>query len=374
MLKRLWSVLQKEFRQILRDRRTLLIMIMLPVVQLLIFGYAVETEVRHLPTLVVDDDRSQASWQYLEKLFNTTYFDFHGYVASQTQLIAAIDGGTAKVGIVVPAHFAADLDRGAAQALVVIDGSDPGVARSALSAATTASQTYAVELLGRSVSRRGGGAVEAPIDLRTRLLYNPDMRSVDFMVPGILGLIMQTQTVMLTAFSVVRERERGTMEQLLVTPIRPWELLLGKITPYIIFTLLNTAMVLVLGYFWFGVPFKGSLVLFFALSILFLFSSLGIGLLISTVATTQQQAQQLATLILLPSLLLSGYIFPRDSMPPLIRDIGALVPLTYFIQLVRGIILKGVGLSYLKQNVLPLAIFSFSVFGISALTFRRRLE
>jgi len=374
MLKRLWSVLQKEFLHVLRDRRTLFVMIILPVAQLVVFGYAVETEVRHLPTVVVDDDRSQASWQYLEKLFNTTYFDFHGYVASQEELIAAIDGGRARVGIVIPAHFAADVQRQAAQALVIIDGSDPGVARSALSAATTASQNYSVDLLARSLSRRGAGAIQTPIDLHTRLLYNPDMRSVDFMLPGILGLIMQTQTVMLTAFAVVREREMGTMEQLLVTPIRPAELLLGKIIPYIVLTVINTGMVLVVGFFWFGVPFRGSLLLFFALSMLFLFSSLGLGLLLSTISTNQRQAQQLSTLIMLPSLLLSGYIFPRESMPALIRDIGALVPLTYYLQMARGIILKGVGLGYLKDNVLPLALFSGVIFTISAFSFKRRLE
>ncbi len=374
MIRRIWSVLQKEFRHILRDRRTLTVMVVLPVAQLLVFGYAVETEVRHQPTVVVDDDRSQESWRYLEKLFNTTYLDFHGYVSSQRELIAAIDRGQAKVGVVIPAHFVADLGRSQAQALVIIDGSDPGVARSALSAASTASQEYSVELMAESVSRRGGGTLRTPIDLRTRLLYNPDMRSVDFMVPGILGLIMQTQTLMLTAFAVVRERERGTMEQLLVTPIRPWELLLGKIAPYVLFTLLNMGMVLAIGVFWFGVAFKGSLLLLVALSMLFLFSSLGLGLLISTVATNQVQAQQMATLILLPSLLLSGYIFPRESMPVLIRDVGALFPLTYFLQIVRGIILKGVGLGCLRDYVAPLAVLSLLVFGVSAVSFRRRLE
>ena len=374
MLRRYWSVMQKEFLHILRDHRTLLVMILLPVAQLMIFGYAVETEVRHQPTLVVDHDRSQASWQYLEKLFNTGYFDFHGYVESQSDLIAAIDGGRARVGIVIPAGFAADLERSAAQALVIIDGSDPGVARSALGAATGASQDHAFQLLSRAAARRGAGPIEPPIDLRTRLLYNPNMRSLDFMLPGILGLIMQTQTLMLTAFAVVREREMGTMEQLLVTPIRAGELLLGKITPYVIFTLVNTVMVLGIGYLWFGVPFKGSLVLLFGLSMLFLFSSLGLGLLLSTVATNQRQAQQLAALILLPSLLLSGYIFPRESMPPLIRDLGALFPLTYFLQILRGIMLKGVGLGYLQHHVLPLGVFSLSVFAVSVVAFRRRLE
>ncbi len=374
MLQRLWSVIQKEFLHILRDRRTLIVMLMLPLAQLVIFGYAVETEVRHLPTVVVDDDRSQASWNYLQKLLNTTYFDFAGYVSSQKDLIAAIDGGRARVGIVIPAHFAADTQRGGAQALVLIDGSDPGVARSALSAAVTASQNYSIDLLAESVQRQGGSAIATPIDLHTRLLYNPDMRSINFMLPGILGLIMQTQTLMLTAFAVVREREVGTMEQLLVTPIRPGELLLGKITPYVVFTLINTGMVLAAGLWWFGVPFSGSLPLFFLLSLLFLFSSLGLGLLLSTVATNQRQAQQFATLIMLPSLLISGYIFPRESMPPLIRDLGALVPLTYYLQVARGIILKGVGLNYLRDNVLPLTVFSVLVFTVSALSFKRRLE
>ena len=374
MLRRVWSVMHKEFLHVLRDRRTLLVMILLPVAQLVLFGYAVETEVRHLPTVVVDDDRTQASWRYLETLFNTTYFDFQGYVASQSELIAAIDSGRARVGIVIPAHFAADVERGGAQALVIVDGSDPGVARSALNAAVTASQNHSIELLARSVSRRGAGKLETPIELRTRLLYNPDMRSINFMLPGILGLIMQTQTLMLTAFAIVRERESGTMEQLLVTPIRPGELMMGKLIPYVVLTLINTGMVLVTGLWWFGVPFEGAMLLFFAISMLFLFSSLGLGLLLSTVATNQRQAQQFATLIMLPSLILSGYIFPRESMPPLIRDIGALVPLTYYLQVARGIMLKGVGLSSLREYVLPLAIFSISVFVVSALSFKRRLE
>ncbi|MDI7277113.1 MAG: ABC transporter permease [Anaerolineae bacterium] len=373
MLRRVWAVIRKEVLHISRDRRTLFVMIVLPVAQLLVFGYAVETEVRHLPTLVVDHDRSQASWRYLEKLFNTGYFDLHGYVASQDELVAAIDGGRARVGIVIPARFAADLDRRTAQALVIIDGSDPGVARSALTAATSTSQEFAIQLLTERLSRRGA-SIETPVDLRTRVLYNPNMRSLDFMLPGIVGLIMQLQTLLLTAFAVVRERERGTIEQLLVTPIRPWELLLGKITPYVVFALLNTGMVLLIGSFWFGVPFKGSVLLFFWLSLLFLFSSLGLGLLISTVAANQQQAQQLAALVTLPSLLLSGYIFPRESMPALIRDVGALIPLTYFLQIIRGIILKGVGLAYLQQHAVPLAIFSFLVFGVSVVSFGRRLE
>lgn len=373
MLKRILSVMQKEFLHILRDRRTMLVMIVLPIAQLLVFGYAVETDVRHMPTLVVDNDRSQTSWQYLEKLGNTSYFDLQGYVDSHDDLIAAIDSNRAKVGIVIPAGFAADLARSTAQVLVIIDGSDPSAARSALNAATSASQTYAVELLAQTSAQRGGGPIQSPLDLRTRLLYNPGMRSVDFMIPGMLGLIMQFQTLMLTAFAVVREREHGTMEQLLVTPIRPWELLLGKIAPYALLALINIATVLAIGVGWFGVPFKGSLAQLLLVSMLFLFSSLGLGLLISTVAMNQQQAQQLAALILLPALVLSGFIFPRESMPPLIRDIGALFPLTYFLQIVRGIILKGVGVTCLKSDVQSLAVFSLAVFAVSAASFRQRL-
>lgn len=376
MLKRLWSVIQKEFVQVLRDRRTLMIMLLLPVAQLVLFGYAVETQVDHLPTVVVDDSRDAQSWRFVDALVNTGYFDVHDYLTSEKEVIQAIDSGRASAGVIIPADFAAAMERGqSAQALVIVDGSDPNVAQSAMNAATTVGQHYSVEVMTEKLNRHGlARTFTPPLDLRTRLLYNPNMKSINFMLPGILGMILQQQALLLTAFAIVREREMGTIEQILVTPIRPWELTLGKILPYVLLTVVNMGTTLLVGLRWFGVPFKGDVALFWTLSFVFLFTSLGLGMLISTVSTTQTQAQQLSFLILLPSLILSGYIFPRESMPRVIHDVGYAIPLTYYLKILRGIMLKGVGVEYLWPQIIPLAIFGTVVFTISALSFRQTLD
>ncbi len=376
MVKRLWAVIQKEFVQLLRDRRTLLIQLTLPVVQLVLFGYAVETQVDHLPTVVVDQSRDAQSWRFVDALVNTGYFDVRDYLSSEREVIQAIDSGQARAGVIVPANFAAAMERGeSAQALVVIDGSDPNVAQSALNAAITVGQDYSVRVMIEKLNRHGlARTFTPPLDLRTRLLYNPDMKSIDFMLPGILGMILQQQALLLTAFAVVREREMGTIEQVLVTPIRPWELTLGKILPYVLLTIVNMGTTLLVGLWWFGAPFRGDVALFWTLSFVFLFTSLGLGMLISTVSTSQKQAQQMAFLVLLPSLILSGYIFPRESMPRLIHDVGYAIPLTYYLKILRGIMLKGVGVEYLWPEIAPLAIFGAMVFVVSAFSFRSTLD
>jgi ABC-2 type transport system permease protein len=376
MLKRLWSVMQKEFIQLFRDRRTLLIMLTLPVAQLVLFGYAVETQVDHLPTVVVDYGRDAQSWRFVDALVNTGYFDVYDYLTSEKEVIEAIDSGRASAGVIVPVGFAAAMERGeTAQALVIVDGSDPNVAQSALNAAATVGQDFSVQVMTEKLNRHGlARTFTPPLDLRTRLLYNPNMKSINFMLPGILGMILQQQSLLLTAFAIVREREMGTIEQILVTPIRPWELTMAKILPYVLLTIFNVGTTLLVGLWWFGVPFKGDVVLFWALSFLFLFTSLGLGMLISTVSTTQIQAQQLSFLILLPSLILSGYIFPRESMPRVIHDIGYVIPLTYYLQILRGIMLKGIGVEYLWPQIIPLAVFGAVVFVVSAFSFRQTLD
>lgn len=376
MLKRLWSVMQKEFIQLFRDRRTLLIMLTLPVAQLVLFGYAVETQVDHLPTVVVDYGRDAQSWRFVDALVNTGYFDVHDYLTSEKEVIEAIDSGRASAGVIVPVGFAAAMERGeTAQALVIVDGSDPNVAQSALNAAATVGQDFSVQVMTEKLNRHGlARTFTPPLDLRTRLLYNPNMKSINFMLPGILGMILQQQSLLLTAFAIVREREMGTIEQILVTPIRPWELTMAKILPYVLLTIFNMGTTLLAGLWWFDVPFKGDVVLFWALSFLFLFTSLGLGMLISTVSTTQIQAQQLSFLIMLPSMILSGYIFPRESMPRLIHDVGYVIPLTYYLQILRGIMLKGIGVEYLWPQIIPLAVFGVVVFIISAFSFRQTLD
>jgi len=385
MWQRLGAIVQKEFTQTLRDRRTLGIVLILPVVLLFLFGYAVEMQVDHIPTVVVDNSLDQRSWQFLEAMETSGFFDLKCYVQSEAEAIRAIDEGQARVAIVIPAGFAAAVERGNAQALVVVDGSDAMTVQSAFNAAVTVGQAHAVDLLTEKLERAGlqgeGTALSlsqdaafAPLDVRTRVLYNPDIRSLVFMVPGMVALILQQQTVMLTALAIVRERELGTIEQILVTPIRPWELMLGKILPNVLIAFFNMGTILALGIFWFDVPFNGNLGLFFGMALLFVFSSLGLGILVSTVSTNQRQAQQLSALILLPGMMLSGYIFPRSQMPALVRWAGDLLPVTHFLQIARGIMTKGVGFYFFRQQVWVLLIYAAVVFGLSAFSFKERLE
>jgi len=377
MWQRLRAVIRKEFIQVLRDRRTLLIVVTYPILLLFLMGYAVEMTVDHLPTVVVDNSRDQRSWEYLEAMETSSFFDIKYYVQSEAEAIAAIDHGTARVAIIIPANFAASIERGDAQALVVVDGSDSLTVQSAFNAAVTVSQAHAVNLLTHKLQRSGmtgDGTTLTPLDVQTRVLYNPDTRSIVFMIPGMLGLILQQQTVQLTALAMVRERELGTIEQILVTPIRPWELMLGKILPNILITMFNTGTILALGVYWFKVPFNGNLWLFMAMSLLFIFSSLGLGIFVSTLSTNQRQAQQLSALIMLPAMMLSGYIFPRSRMPALIRWVGNLIPVTHFMQISRGIITKGVSMTYFRQQVWVLLFYAVVILGLSVLSFKDRLE
>ena len=377
MWQRLRALIRKEFIQTLRDRRTLTIVLTLPIVLLFLFGYAVEMTVDHIPTVVVDNSKDQQSWKFLEAMETSGFFDIKNYVQSESEAIAAIDGGTARVAIVIPPGFAASLERGEAQALIVVDGSDAMTVQSAFNAAITVGEAHAVDLLTQKLERAGprvSGVAMKPLDVRTRVLYNPDIRSLVFMVPGMVALILQQQTVQLTALSIVRERELGTIEQILVTPIRPWELMLGKIVPNVIIAFINLGTILALGVFWFGVPFNGSLSLFLGMALLYVFSSLGLGILVSTVSNNQRQAQQLSALIQLPGMMLSGYIFPRSKMPLLVRWAGEFLPITHFLQIARGIMTKGVGFHFVQNQVWILLVYGVVVFVVSAFSFKERLE
>lgn len=381
MWNRISSIIVKEFIQIRRDRRTLAIALAMPVMQLFLFTFAINTTVDHVPAVVFDEARDATSRAFLQGFFNSGYFDRVGDVASAEAARQALDAGRAKVGFLIPPDFTTNLKAGRlATAQVVIDGSDPNVAQTALFSANVIAQALAADLAAHAAAGspiRGGarsGGSGAALELRPVVLYNPGMQSVTFMVPGLIGLILQFQTVILTAFAVVRERERGTLEQLIVTPIRSWELMLGKLFPYVVIAFVAASAALALGYFVFGVAIEGSLGLLLALSIVFLLGSLGIGLLISTVSKTQTQAMQTALFFLMPSILLSGFVFARESMPALIFWLSYLIPLTYYLHILRGIILKGVALDVLWLDVLPLSLFGLAVFALSALRFTKKIE
>jgi drug efflux transport system permease protein len=374
MLSRIAAIIRKEMIQIRRDRRTLAIVLVLPVMQLLLLGYGINTVVDHLPTIVLDESRDPSSRALVQAFQNSGYFDVVGYARSRAEVQDAVDAGRAKVGLVLPPDFGDQVLGGkVGQVQLVVDGSDPNIAQTALFAAGVISQAHSGTITADLVQRIGHGLAPGGVELRPTVLYNPSMLSANFMVPGIIGMIMQFQTLILTAFAVVRERERGTLEQLIVTPIRPWELMLGKLLPYTITSSVGATVALIAGRLLFGVEIAGSIVLLILLSLLFLLGSLGLGLLISTVSQTQGQAIQIALFVMLPTLLLSGFMFPRETMPWIVQQIGLLIPLTYYLQILRGIILKGVGLNVLWTSALPLAILSLAVFTLSAQRFQKRV-
>jgi ABC-2 type transport system permease protein len=377
---RLLALIRKETTQLLRDRRSLVFIVSMPLLQLFLYGYAVSLTVYHLPTAVVDQSRDQKSRDFIHALVNSQYFDVVEYLQSEDQVVQAIDAGRVKAGVVIPPEFGTDIERRRAHVLVLLDGSDSFSTSSGAAAASTVAQDFSLQMLTRQIRRQGGGAGLAsaittpPINSSIRVLYNPDMVDLWFILPAIVGMIMQTTAVTQAALTVVREREVGTMEQILVTPTRPYELILGKMVPLLGLIFTVTGMVIGFGVFWFGVPFQGNLVLYFFLAFLFVASSLGLGLLISTVARTQRQAQQMSLMLMLFALLLTGLLYPRASMPLIPRLIGSMIPLTYFVRISRGIMIKGVGLGYFMWDALALVFFAVVVIWIASRSFNERLD
>jgi ABC-2 type transport system permease protein len=379
-MQRLAALIRKETTQLLRDRRTLMFIIALPLIELFLFAYAVSLTVYHLPTAIVDQSHDSQSRNFIQALVNSQYFDWTMSLQSESQVIQAIDKGQVKAGVVIPPDFSADIERGDANVLIILDGSDSFSVGSGYSAASTVAQEYSLRLTSEKISRLGttsgmAASINAtPIITSTRVLYNPDLRDLWFILPAIVGMIMQTLAVAQAALIVVKEREIGTIEQILATPTRPLELILGKMIPLLVICLLVTGVILGLGVFWFGVPFVGSLWLYFCLSLVFMGSSLGVGLLISTIAKTQRQAQQMSMVIMLFSMLLAGIVYPRSAMPAIPTFIGDLLPLTYFIRISRGIITKGVGLSFVWQDGLVLLGYALVVIIVASLSFKKRLD
>jgi len=377
VFQRILAIIQKEFSQAWRDRTTMGIMLTIPLLQLIIFGYAINTNVDHIPTVVADQSLDNTSRAYLDAIVNSGYFDIISTAPDQAGAIKKIDSGQAQVGIVIPPDFAKHVLTGDAQVLILVDGSDLFTSQAANAFAGIIGQEFAIKIIYNEVAQSGaqtsGNALPA-LNALIRVLYNPDMKTLWFIIPGMAAMLLQTQSLALTAAAVVREREMGTIEQILVTPIRPVELMIGKIVPYVIIAMLNMLTVIAIGVFWFGVPFQGSFWLFFGLSSLYVLSGLGLGLLISSVSQNQRQAQQLMMLFMMVSLLLGGFIFPRYTMPAVVRIIGNLFPLTYFVPISRGIITKGIGFSVLSGQVLALVIYIVVVMFLATITFRRRLD
>jgi ABC-2 type transport system permease protein len=373
---RLTSLIRKEFIQIWRDPRTLVLVLVIPVMQLFLLGYAATNDVRNVPLAVFDQDRSPQERALLAAYRSADYFEVTFDVDSEEELRELIDNGEARAGLIIPPDYSQDLLSGeTAHVVFVLDGSDPTVASTALSAAQMIGQAFSTQIIEERLAQRGQSAANTPpVQVHTNVWYNPDLISAYYMIPGVIGMILYALTSILTATAIVRERERGTIEQLIVTPIRPMELMIGKMLPYVILALLNTLEVIAIGHWWFDVPIRGSLWLIMAISGLFLLSSLGIGLLASSFANTQQEAMLIVWMTLLPSIFLSGFFFPMEAMPKILQWISYLFPLRYYLVVIRSLMLKGVGFSAVQEQVLALTIFGVGIMSAAALRFRKRLD
>ena len=371
---RISSIIRKEFLQLFRDPRTLALAVVIPIVQLFLLGYAATSDVRNISLAVWDQSKTPESRQLLDAFRAADYFTIDYMVNSSDEYQKLIESGDARVALVIPADYDIRLSEGNAKVLIVLDGSDASIGSTALSTARLVGQSYGTKILSQQAALSGRGAPTPPVEVRTQVWYNPDLNSAYFMIPAVIGMILSFITTILTATAIVRERERGTIEQLIVTPIRSWELVLGKLLPYAILGFLETFEILIIGHFWFGVPVRGSLWLITLTSGLFLMSSLGIGLFASTIANTQQEAMLTVMMYNLPSIFLSGFFFPLEAMPKFLQWVSYAIPLRYYLVIIRSLMLKGVGIEAIQREVIALAIFGTVIMTAAALRFRKRLD
>jgi ABC-2 type transport system permease protein len=362
------AIAHKEFLHIIRDRRTLGLIVFMPFLQLMIYGYAINTDVKHLATVVYDQDQTYLSRRLITAFEQSAYFDIKEKSINEGDLHKAIDRGKAKAGLIIPTNFTKDVLSGKqTDVQMLIDGSDSNPANVALNTSQA--------IVGNFVQQEGFvPVVISPIDFRPRLWYNPDLKSVYFMVPGLVGFLLQFIVPMITASAIVREKERGNIEQLLVTPIKSSELMIGKILPYVCIGIIISISILATAHFLFHVPIRGNPITLFVLTVLFLTVCLGIGLFASTVAENQQQASQIIMFFASPSILLSGFIFPRETMPAFVYYLGYGIPLTYFLKIIRGIVLKGLGFIDLWDQILPLLAMALAILLFSIRRFHKRLS
>ena len=372
---RLVALILKETTQVIRDRRLLFLILGVPMLELFLFAYAVRLTVDHLPTALFDQSRDDQSRALIQSLVNSGFFNIDFTADSDGEVLQYVDRGEARVGIIIPPDFAAQMQRDEASLLILLDGSDSFSLQSGYAAANLITQMYNLDLVTEKISRSGVNIdLTLPQETILRILYNPNNNDLIFILPGLAALVIQTLAVGTAAVSVVREREAGTLEQILTTPTRPLELMVGKLIPLFFLVLMDMLLILGFGVYWFKVPFHGNFWTFCGLSIGFILSCLGLGMLISTVTSTQKQAQQLSNVLTLFSLTLTGFLYPRDTMPIVPRSIGDLLPLTYFLRLARGIITKGIGMQFLWYDSLVLFGYTLVIILVASATFRKRLD
>lgn len=370
---RTWMIAQKEIIHVLRDPRTLLITVIMPVMLLLLLGYTTSLSIDGIPMAIFDQSNSAASRALIDAYRVTDSFVFDFSPQSYEDLRQLMDSGKVQAGMIIPPTYEEDIAaKRTAEVAFVIDGSNPTIGEQLLAIVTMVGQAHGIQVLQGMLGAQG---LELPgIDTRLRVWYNPELDNISFMVPALIGMILQMMCSNMTTAAIVNEREQGTMEQLNITPIRSMELVVGKSVPYMGIGILDAVGVLAIGVLWFNMKIQGSIALLAGFCLLFMFTALAWGLLVSVVAKTRQQAQMLNIVIMLPSFMLSGMMWPRSAMPAVLQYIGALMPLTYFTEMIRGVILKGVGLNILGFEITALAVIGLTLLTLAAFRFRKTLE
>ncbi|OGD22080.1 MAG: hypothetical protein A2W03_05495 [Candidatus Aminicenantes bacterium RBG_16_63_16] len=375
-MKAILSILWKEFIQLRRDPRLFPVIFISPILQLLLLGYAANLDVKNIPSVICDMDRSAAGREFLEGFLNSGYFTVAARVDRLDGIDRFLDNGESSMAFVIPRGFGDDLAAGRpARVMIIADGSESQSASVGVNYAAMIAARYTQKIILDVFERaRGLGLRPVIVNLELRVWYNPELKSRNFMVPGVLGLILMIMTMSLASLGIVRERETGTMEQLIVTPIRPYQLIVGKLLPFVLIGLMDTIFVITVARFWFAIPFRGSVALLVAGCLVFMLNTLGIGLFVSTISRTQQQAMLTSLFFILPQIVLSGFVFPIENMPRVFQLATLVIPIRYFFVIIRGIMLKGAGLADLWVQGAALVALGTVILGLSVARFRKKLD
>ena len=375
-MRRLFAITRKEFLHIIRDVRSLVASLLIPIMLLVLFGWALNFDVDNIETVICDFDNSPKSRELVSRILESRFFKVVDHPAGMKELERHVMFGRAAIGIIIPESFDRDISRDGSPVIgVIVDGSDSNRASIGLGYLNNMISMFSSELLRDKMINLGVKKVESPIEVRQRVWFNPELESKNYIVPGLIAVIMAVISAMLTALTIAREWERGTMEQLISTPVRSHELILGKLIPYVILGYIDVDVSLAMGIFVFGVPFNGSFLTFFAVSTMFLIGAMSMGLLISIIGKTQLVANQMSMLLaFLPAFLLSGFAFAIENMPMPLQFLTKLFPATYYVKIVKGIFLKGVGVRMLWYDMALLAVYCVALFALANLKFKKRLE
>lgn len=372
---RIWAVTRKEFIHIIRDPRSLGMSIAIPMLLLLLFGYALTLDVDNVPIVVWDQDGTQASREFISRFTASPYFSLQEYVRDYRKLEEAVDSGRALAALVIPTGFAGRIDSGReAEVQLIVDGSDSNTSTIAIGYADAVAMVYSQDVALREIRRMGGAELTLPLEVRSRVWYNPDLESKNYIIPGLIAVIMMVISALLTSLTVAREWERGTMEQLISTPVKSQELILGKLLPYFSIGMLDVLLAVLMGEFLFQVPLRGNVALLFVMAAVFLAGSLSLGMVISIVTKSQLLASQLSMVMtFLPAFLLSGFMYAIPNMPKAIQAVTYLVPARYFVALLKGIYLKGIGLDILFIEAGLLSVFGILMMILANIKFKKKL-